>query len=200
MLNFFGGNNMAKKEVRKMQLLTIALDEFITKGFYGTSTREIAGKAQISSGLLFHYFDSKESLYQELVETGLSKMHLDVSKANENPKLYLEHMVQSILEQLETNRFFAKMFVLIDAAQHTVGIPEGIRNLLQSQNMFVQCRQIIECGQQKGQFRSGNSQALCVAFLGAIQGIAQEKVRVEDTPLPKKEWIIDIILNSNGDE
>lgn len=191
---------MAKKEVRKMQLLTIALDEFITKGFYGTSTREIAGKAQISSGLLFHYFDSKESLYQELVEIGLGKMHLDVSKANENPKLYLEHMVQSILEQLETNRFFAKMFVLIDAAQHTVGIPEEIRNLLHNQNMFVQCRQIIECGQQKGQFRSGNSHALCVAFLGAIQGIAQEKVRVEDTPLPKKEWIMDIILKSNGDE
>ena len=188
---------MAKKEVRKMQLLTIALDEFITKGFYGTSTREIANKAQISSGLLFHYFDSKESLYKELVETGLSKMHLDVPLAEQNPEMYLENMVQSILGQLASNRFFAKMFVLIDAAQHTIGIPEEIKELLQHQDMFLQCRQIIEYGQQKGQFKSGNSQALCVAFLGAIQGIAQEKVRVEETPLPEKEWIMDILLKSD---
>lgn len=191
---------MAKKEVRKMQLLTIALDEFITKGFYGTSTREIAGKAQISSGLLFHYFDSKESLYQELVMLGLSKMHLDVLEAEKNPKKYLEGMVQAILDQLETNRFFAKMFVLIDAAQHTIGIPETTKELLQNQNMFLQCSDIITCGQEKGQFRSGDSQVLCVVFLGAIQGIAQEKVRIEDTPLPKEEWIMDIILKSNGDE
>lgn len=192
---------MAKKEVRKMQLLTIALDEFITRGFYGTSTREIASKAQISSGLLFHYFDSKESLYKELVEIGLGKMHLDVPQAEQNPEMYLEKMVQSILEQLESNRFFAKMFVLIDAAQHTIGIPEEIKGLLQHQDMFSQCRQIIAYGQQKEQFKNGNSHALCVAFLGAIQGIAQEKVRVEETPLPEKEWIMDILLKSDrGDK
>ena len=42
---------------------------------------------------------------------------------------------------------------------------------------------------------------VCVAFLGAIQGIAQEKVRVEETPLPEKEWIMDILLKSDrGDK
>ena len=32
---------MNKGQERKNQLLRVALDEFITKGFYGTSTREI---------------------------------------------------------------------------------------------------------------------------------------------------------------
>ncbi len=185
---------MAKKEVRKMQILSISLDEFITKGFYGTSTREIACKAEISSGLLFHYFATKESLYQALIEIGLEKMKLDVKSAEQNPQRYLDGMVQSIFEQLETNPFFAKMFVFIDAAQHTTGIPAEIKDMLASQDLFLQCRSIIECGQQMGQFKSGNAHALCVAFLGAIQGIAQEKVRVSDTPLPKKEWIMDILL------
>jgi hypothetical protein len=30
-----------------------------------------------------------------------------------------------------------------------------------------------------------------VAFFGAIQDIAQEKVRIPDTPMPKVEWLVD---------
>lgn len=186
---------MAKKEVRKMQLLSISLDEFISKGFYGTSTREIANKANISSGLLFHYFNNKESLYQALIEIGIEKMKLDVELAEKDPANYLDHMVQSILEEIESNMFFAKMFVFIDAAQHTIGIPNEIRGLLYRHDLFRQSIHIIECGQHKGQFRSGNAHALCVAFLGAIQGIAQEKVREPETPMPEKQWIMDIIGN-----
>lgn len=184
---------MAKKEVRKMQILSISLDEFVAKGFYGTTTREIAYKAKISSGLMFHYFENKESLYHALVEMGVEKMKIDLLVASKDPKFYFEKMLEMIWFELETNVFFAKMFVFIDAAQHTMGIPEKTITLLKNQNMFVDCIKIIEYGQKMGQFREGNSHALCVAFLGAIQGIAQEKVRINETPLPEKEWIMDII-------
>ena len=43
---------MDKGDERKKQLLRIALDVFIEKGYYGTSTREIARKASVSSGYL----------------------------------------------------------------------------------------------------------------------------------------------------
>ncbi|MBD5487285.1 MAG: TetR/AcrR family transcriptional regulator [Lachnospiraceae bacterium] len=39
---------MQKGNERRKQLLSVALDEFITKGFYGTSTRSICRKAGIS--------------------------------------------------------------------------------------------------------------------------------------------------------
>lgn len=64
---------MEKGKERLKQLLTVALDEFITKGFYGTSTREICRRAGISSVLLFHYFPNKESIYLELIKTGVEK-------------------------------------------------------------------------------------------------------------------------------
>lgn len=57
---------MTKKEkqyeMRKWQILDIALSHFIRYGFYGTSTRKIAEEAGISSGLMFHYFPSKLTL------------------------------------------------------------------------------------------------------------------------------------------
>ncbi len=62
---------MDKGDERKKQLLQVALDVFIEKGYYGTSTREIARRAGVSSGLLFHYFNNKESIYLELVKIGV---------------------------------------------------------------------------------------------------------------------------------
>jgi AcrR family transcriptional regulator len=178
---------------RKSQIIAISLDQFIKKGFYGTSTREIAKIAGISSGLMFHYFENKEKLYHHLIEIGTEKMAFDMKKAEDNPKMYLETVVKTILEQLQSNEFFAKMFVFIDAAQHTSGIPEESRKLLQEIDFYRQCISMIENGQEKGMFKKGNSHALSVAFFGAIQGIAQEKVRVWNTPMPEAEWIMNII-------
>lgn len=57
---------MDKGDERKKQLLRVALDVFIEKGYYGTSTCEIARRAGVSSGLLFHYFSNKPKLFMAL--------------------------------------------------------------------------------------------------------------------------------------
>ena len=63
---------MTKKEeqyeMRKWQILSIALNHFIQYGFHGTSTRKIAEEAGISSGLMFHYFSNKLALYEALTD------------------------------------------------------------------------------------------------------------------------------------
>ncbi len=178
---------------RKWQILTISLEQFIQKGYHGTSTREISKIAGISSGLMFHYFESKEDLYHNLIKIGTQEMIFDIEKARENPKLYLQTVAKTILEKLANNVFYGKMFVFIDDAQHTSGILEESVKLLKEHDIGRQCIPIIEMGQEKGLFKDGNAHALCVAFFGALQGIAQEKVRIQDTPLPDVEWLMDII-------
>ncbi len=184
---------MAKKEIRIGQILSLSLDEFITKGYYGMSTRAIAKKAEISSGLMFHYFKSKDDLYLNLIKIGTEKMVYDFEAAKTNPKNYFKAMLENTLDQLENNPFYAKMFVFIDDALHTEGIPSEAKALLEKHDIGSQCIPIIIAGQRMGQFRSGNPHALCVAFFGAIQGVAQEKVRNTDTPLPSSDWLLDII-------
>lgn len=180
---------------RRWQILTISLDQFIQRGYYGTSTREIAKIAGISSGLMFHYFESKDDLYSNLIKIGTEKMSFDIETARENPKLYLKTFVEATLEELQNNAFFAKMFVFIDDALHTQGIPEEAAKRLQEFDIGRQCIPIIALGQEMGMFKEGNAHALCVAFLGAIQGVAQEKVRVPSTPMPKAEWLMNILCS-----
>jgi AcrR family transcriptional regulator len=54
---------------RREQLLAIAASLFATKGFRSTTVRDIADAAGILSGSLYHHFDSKESMLDEILRT-----------------------------------------------------------------------------------------------------------------------------------
>jgi len=45
------------------RILNAALKEFAQKGYQNASTNEIVKEAEISKGLLFHYFNNKKGLY-----------------------------------------------------------------------------------------------------------------------------------------
>ena len=54
---------------KENQILDSALESFVSKGFYGSSTASIAEKAGVSNGTLFHYYRSKDALVQKLHQT-----------------------------------------------------------------------------------------------------------------------------------
>jgi len=54
---------------RRDQLLAIAARLFAEKGFKNTTVRDIADAAGILSGSLYHHFDSKESMVDEILST-----------------------------------------------------------------------------------------------------------------------------------
>ncbi len=57
-----------QKENRQKQILFKALELFVIKGYMETKITDIASSLNISVGLLFHYYESKEQLYLELVK------------------------------------------------------------------------------------------------------------------------------------
>jgi AcrR family transcriptional regulator len=54
---------------RREELLAIAASLFATKGYRNTTVRDIADAAGILSGSLYHHFDSKESMVDEILKT-----------------------------------------------------------------------------------------------------------------------------------
>jgi AcrR family transcriptional regulator len=49
------------------KIIQVAEDLFVEKGFRGTSMSEIAEKAGIAKSLIYHHFESKQALWQEIV-------------------------------------------------------------------------------------------------------------------------------------
>lgn len=57
------------KDARRQALLDAALDEFFDRGFTAARTHDIAKRAGLSKGTLYLYFDSKETLFSELIKS-----------------------------------------------------------------------------------------------------------------------------------
>ncbi|MBU3599378.1 TetR/AcrR family transcriptional regulator [Polynucleobacter sp. 30F-ANTBAC] len=60
-------------------ILDAAIECFAAGGYVGTSNRDIAKRAGVTSGLLYHYFDSKAALFHEALKDVNSKL-LEVFK------------------------------------------------------------------------------------------------------------------------
>ncbi len=56
----------AHVDARRREILEAAFRCFSEKGLHGTTMQEIANAAGLSAGALYHYFDSKEALVEEL--------------------------------------------------------------------------------------------------------------------------------------
>jgi TetR/AcrR family transcriptional regulator len=185
-------------EQRRRQILNIALSLFVTKGFYGTTTREISKQTGISSGLMFHYFDSKEALYEELVRIGCKQMELDYEQAQANPLMFLRDETEKIFTMIKQSSFFAKMFVFMNNAQNNKEVSQTVDELLARHNVIGQSAPLISKGQQLGQFRDGEPYALAMAFWCAIQGVSQNVVLAPDKELPQVDWLLDILRSKAG--
>ncbi|MPZ69494.1 MAG: TetR family transcriptional regulator [Actinobacteria bacterium] len=53
---------------RREDILQASLNLFAEKGFHGTSMRDIAKAADITEGLIYHYFASKRDLFTAIIE------------------------------------------------------------------------------------------------------------------------------------
>lgn len=60
-------NDQAAVPGRRDAILAIAAEIFAQKGFVATTVREIADEAGILSGSLYHHFDSKETMVDEII-------------------------------------------------------------------------------------------------------------------------------------
>jgi AcrR family transcriptional regulator len=56
-------------EDRREQIITAALEVFARKGYTQASNKDIARQAGITSGLIYHYFESKDALLKAIFET-----------------------------------------------------------------------------------------------------------------------------------
>jgi len=181
-----------QKEIRRKQILAAALDLFIQKGFAATKITDIADFVGMSVGLLFHYFPSKEGIYEELVQMGLSKSQTTMADSTSTPLVFFESTARLILDQVKGDPFSAKMFVLMSQAANNDFLPEEIRNQLKRDN-FHRSAEIVRAGQLDGTIREGDPVALSIAFWAAIQGTCQAVALDPDLPCPDSDWVVDIL-------
>lgn len=89
---------------RRDDLLAIAAGLFAEKGFKNTTVRDIADAAGILSGSLYHHFDSKESMVDEILQTfqaDLFEKYDEILAADLDPAAKLERAVLVSFEAID---------------------------------------------------------------------------------------------------
>jgi AcrR family transcriptional regulator len=92
---------------RRAHLVVLAGELFAQKGYRATTVREIADAAGILSGSLYHHFDSKESIGDEILSNFINEVLADyraaVASAGQ-PRAVLEQVVRSTSQTLSRHR------------------------------------------------------------------------------------------------
>jgi TetR/AcrR family transcriptional regulator, cholesterol catabolism regulator len=92
---------------RRDHLVKLAAELFARKGFQATTVREIAEEAGILSGSLYHHFDSKETIVDEVLTTFLDDLvgrYRVALEQDGDPRTILSEMVRIGFSTLEPHR------------------------------------------------------------------------------------------------
>ena len=103
------------KEIReesKNKIFNAAIELFAEKGFNATSINDIAKKAEVSKGLLYHYFKSKFGLLDEIVLGAFEEIDLLTETLFENatnPIDSIYNMLKLTMDSLQKKPEFWKL-------------------------------------------------------------------------------------------
>ncbi|MFC3999450.1 TetR/AcrR family transcriptional regulator, partial [Nocardiopsis sediminis] len=92
---------------RRGNLVRLAAELFAQKGFQATTVREIADEAGILSGSLYHHFDSKESIVDEVLSSFLDELLRDYQAAVAEggaPDEILSRLIRAAYRSLKPHR------------------------------------------------------------------------------------------------
>ena len=185
-----------QKELRKQLIIYKSLELFVKKGYAETKISDIAKEANMSVGLLFHYFSSKEQLYEELIKICVNGTNYSIQMNFSNPLEYFQTFIDLLIEYSKENPMVFYMFILMSQARRSDGIPRHIKELALSVNQIEQSAKIIEQGQKEGYFKEGDPHAISFIFWSSVQGIMEQLSASNELLLADKidtNWIIDII-------
>jgi len=109
-------------ENKRDRILNSAFEEFSRYGFSNTSTNNIVVNADISKGLLYHYFGSKDRLYEVLKELAVELAFRDiVDEINWNESDIYRRVKQYYKMKIRIARQYPYLFHFIDSLRYEMG-------------------------------------------------------------------------------
>ncbi len=141
----------------KQKILQAAIYLFHSKGFTGTSVREIASRANVNIAHISYYFKGKGGLLEYLVSQYYEE-YIQVIEDNyaqltyKNAHVILNKMVLDILNYQHANRQLSRL-VYREVTLDSVLIREVMTTYLMKEKYYLQA--VLEQGIEEGIFRKG---------------------------------------------
>ena len=155
---------------REKVIVDAALKVFSTKGYASTRMADIAREADMSYGLVYHYFENKEKLFDAIVEdwwTGFYDELEMLKKSDLSTEEKLVEIIRYILKVYENKPNQISIFVT-EVSRGFVYHADS-KGKDKFNKLFSLCQDIMSEGQQNGFLRKDiQANYLTYLFLGSI--------------------------------
>ncbi|MFJ7307454.1 TetR/AcrR family transcriptional regulator [Peribacillus frigoritolerans] len=183
------------RDERRVQINSAAIQVFARKGIISAKMSMIAETAGISKGLLYHYFKSKDELFESLVEEAMAETEEAIRSVYKMPGTPIEKIRALTTEILDENG--APYFMLIHQARTSDGVPEKVKQLLEQYSMdsFIDVLlPLFQEGQQVGELAAGDPRELIACYLTILSGIMVINSNgSDDYRIPKVDMLLRLI-------
>jgi AcrR family transcriptional regulator len=154
------------ERTRREELLAIAATLFAERGFKNTTVRDIADAAGILSGSLYHHFDSKEAMDDELLDTfqtELWKQYDEIEASDLSPRAKLEAIVRASFDAIDHHH--SEVAIFQNDAAYLISF-ERFAYLADRNNKFRKLwTGLLEAGVASGELRADLDVELVYRFL-----------------------------------
>ncbi len=154
---------------RRESILDAALDCFVERGFHGTAIPQIAAKAGIAAGTIYHYFDSKEALVNALYRTWKSAVAQRVFTAFPQGAPVREQFEVMWNEMVAFATSAPTAFAFIELHNHSSYL--DAESLAIDRTLKDFARQMIQQAQAEGVVKSLDASLLMELVFGAFVGM-----------------------------
>lgn len=162
---------------RRQQILEAALAVFAEQGFDGATTKDIAARAEVTHGLIYFYFDSKEDLFLAAFEHEADAVFkqvdfADVCDDDAPVEVTLPRMLTRIMQALSSPQAQHMIQVMMHLAAHRERDGGPLREChaamaAHTGQLTEQIRQYLERQVAMGRLREVDTQLMATLLLGS---------------------------------
>ncbi len=191
-------------ERTRRDILEAAARAFAARGLVGATMEDVAQEAGYSVGSLYNYFDSKDDIYQSLID----RVMLDFLALHDDPAMptlpfraRLEWLLRRVFAMVEDRREFFVMFLAQRAALHGDLADEVVRGSRQAYFRWVdRMEAFVREGVTEGVLRDADSRDAAYFVVGVINAAVFRRVGGDcDGPLTDRTGaLLDLILRGIG--
>jgi len=152
-------------------------NNFSTKGFEGTSIRDLAAAADVNVAMVNYYFGSKEKLFESLVEERASYSRGVLDEIAKNTSYSdiekIDHIIDNYIKKLFTNRKFHRVLHQEMMLNQRETLQQAIVEILYPNSKII--KGVIEAGMKNGSFRKVDPPLVIATIAGTINQLLLSK-------------------------
>ena len=155
---------------KRETIIESAIKLFITKGFEGTSVREIATEAGVNVAMINYYFGSKEKLFESVVDYKASFLRGVFTELVNNKKLSQIEKMDLIIDQFIERKFSDAKFSHLLHRELSLELRPQLRNAISDILLknIDPVKAIVKNGIKSGEFRQVDIELTLTTLMGTI--------------------------------